>query len=434
MNKEVQEKIDKEFFIQNRCRLIEKMVPHSVAILGGNYPLYTNGDGVLPYVPNHDLWYFTGIKQDETFLILVKDDNDVEEILFILPYDPDVEIWDGERISPEKAALISGIDNILIASEWETVLKGKILGNGLSTLYLNLQEHPRAPFYRNRNHDLYDHCQKYFPLHKFERLSPLIHSLRMVKSPAEISEIRRATEVSRIALAKILPFLKEGYSEKDIEVEMMEVYSRHGESAFSPIVASGKNSCTLHYIVNRNELKAGEVILIDSGARAGLTGMYPADITRVFPISSKKNSKEFTPRQIQVYEAVLRVLKKTTDLIKFGVRIKDYQKESLDFVKEELLSLDLLNKKDLKNPMSHKKYFMHGVSHWLGLDVHDVGCYDGEFKEGMVLTCEPGIYIAEEGLGIRLENNFWLKSKKETENLSASIPLEIEDIYRWMKI
>lgn len=388
----------KKFFARNRQSLLKKLKPNSIAILASNYPIYTNGDGTLPYIQNNDLWYFTGIDQDQTILFLIKSDKIPEtEILFLTAQNPQEEIWNGTTLSVREGKEISGIQTIKETNQLDSLLKKFVFA--ITHIYYNLHEHPRADFYKNRNHDLMEECQKKFPLHLYERLSPLISSLRMIKDQEEITLIQEAIHLTYCGYQQIIPLLKEGIPEKYLEAEIVKEFTRsQGEYAFSPIIASGKNSCTLHYISNHHTLHDG-IVLIDIGAKQN---HYSGDITRCFPLSNNKTkSLTFNKRQRQVYQSVLNTLKRACAIIKIGLSIKEYQKTVEQFMQEELINLGLITTAELKNDFQiHQKYFMHGVSHFLGLDVHDVGDYHGTFKSGMVITCEPGIYIPEEGLSL----------------------------------
>lgn len=421
--------IKPKLFKDNRRRLAELLEPQSLAVVNANDVLPTNADGTFIIHPNADLFYLTGIEQEESILVLFPDAPDPKhrEILFLREPSEHLRIWEGFKHSKEEARKISGIDSIHWISEFPVLFK--ILMFEAKRAYLNNNEHNRAPDeVETRERRFIDQAKRDFPLHEFGRLAPLLHELRFVKDSLEIEMIKEAVEVTNRGFRKVLRMIKPGVNEFEIEGEYSrEFIRRRCKFAYSPIIASGANACTLHYLQNDQECKKGELLLMDVGA---CYGNYNADLTRTVPVSGK-----FTRRQKQVYMAVLRVLRQCIENATVGKAHKDWQNDSHEMMTEEMLRLKLITKEEVKKQDPDKpacrKYFMHGLGHPMGLDVHDVNSGQHFFKENAVYTVEPGIYIPEEKLGVRLEDDIVITGNGPI-NLMAKTPIEPDEIEQIM--
>ena len=421
--------IKPKLFKDNRRRLAELLEPESLAVVNANDVLPTNADGTFIIHPNADLFYLTGIEQEESILVLFPDAPDPKhrEILFLREPSEHLRIWEGFKHSKEEARKISGIDTIHWISEFPVLFK--ILMFEAKRAYLNNNEHNRAPDeVETRERRFIDQAKRDFPLHEFDRLAPLLHQLRFTKDPLEIEMIKEAVEVTNRGFRKVLRMIKPGVKEFEIEGEYSrEFIRRRCKFAYSPIIASGANACTLHYLQNDQECKKGEMLLMDVGA---CYGNYNADLTRTVPVSGK-----FTRRQKQVYMAVLRVLRQCIENATVGKAHKDWQNDSHEMMTEEMLRLKLITKEEVKKQDPDKpacrKYFMHGLGHPMGLDVHDVNSGQHFFKENAVYTVEPGIYIPEEKLGVRLEDDIVITSEGPI-NLMSKTPIEPDEIEQIM--
>ena len=421
--------IKNQLFKDNRRRLAELLEPQSLAVVNANDVLPTNADGTFIIHPNADLFYLTGIEQEESILVLFPDAPDPKhrEILFLREPSEHLRIWEGFKHSKEEARKISGIDSVHWISEFPVLFK--ILMFEAKQAYLNNNEHNRAPDeVETRERRFIDQAKQDFPLHEFGRLAPLLHELRFVKDSLEIEMIKEAVEVTNRGFRKVLRMIKPGVKEFEIEAEYSrEFIRRRCKFAYSPIIASGANACTLHYLQNDQECKKGEMLLMDVGA---CYGNYNADLTRTVPVSGK-----FTRRQKQVYMAVLRVLRQCIENATVGKAHKDWQNDSHEMMTEEMLRLKLITKEEVKKQDPDKpacrKYFMHGLGHPMGLDVHDVNSGQHFFKENAVYTVEPGIYIPEEKLGVRLEDDIVITGNGPI-NLMAKTPIEPDEIEQIM--
>lgn len=417
--------IKSQLFKENRKQLSELLVPKSLAVVNANDVLPTNADGSLVIHPNSDLFYLSGIEQEESLLLLYPDASDpkLREILFVREPNEHLQIWEGYKHSKEDARKISGIRNIKWISEFPGLFR--ILMCEATSAYLNCNEHKRAAVeVETRDDRFITQCKRDYPLQNFRRLAPLLHDLRIVKSPLEIDLLKEAVSITEKGFRRILKFVKPGVTEYEVEAEWArEFIRRRAKFAYSPIIASGKNNCVLHYLQNDQTCKKGQLLLLDVGA---CYANYNADLTRTIPVSGK-----FTRRQKQVYNAVLRVLRASTAGATVGKLHSDWQKESEGMMTEELLKLGLLKPAQVKKQTTEqpavKKYFMHGLGHPLGLDVHDVGDSTKPFKAGCVLTVEPGIYIPEEGFGVRLEDDI-IVTDDGPVNLMAKTPIETDEI------
>ncbi len=417
--------IKSQLFKENRKQLSELLVAKSLAVVNANDVLPTNADGSLVMHPNSDLFYLSGIEQEESILLLFPDASDpkLREILFVREPNEHLQIWEGYKHSKEDARKISGIRNVKWLSEFPGLFR--ILMCEATSAYLNCNEHKRAAVeVETRDDRFITQCKRDYPLQNFRRLAPLLHDLRIVKSPLEIDLLKEAVSITEKGFRRVLKFLKPGVTEYEVEAEWArEFLRRRAKFAYSPIVASGKNNCVLHYLQNDQTCKKGQLLLLDVGA---CYANYNADLTRTIPVSGK-----FTRRQKQVYNAVLRVLRASTAGATVGKLHSDWQKESEDMMTEELLKLGLLKPAQVKKQTAEqpavKKYFMHGLGHPLGLDVHDVGDSSKPFQAGCVLTVEPGIYIPEEGFGVRLEDDIVVTADGPV-NLMAKTPVETDEI------
>lgn len=419
-----------ELFTENRRRFRELLPPASLAIFHSNDVMPTNADGTMAFRQNNDLFYLAGVDQEESILVIFPDAvlPQYREILFLKETSEHILVWEGYKLTKEQAREQTGIRTIMWLDSFKSVLPA--LMNEAENVYLNSNEHIRATVdVQTRDARFIKELREAYPLHQYRRAARLLHQLRAIKSPEEIRLMQKAADITGDAFRRLLGFVKPDVMEYEIEAEIFHEFLRQGSRgpAYGSIIASGANACILHYVSNDRECKDGDVMLLDFGAEYA---NYAADLSRSIPVNG-----QFTKRQRDVYEAVLRVMKFATARLVPGGNIEEYHAAVGQFMEQQLIGLDLLNASDVKNqdpaaPL-YKKYFMHGTSHYLGLDVHDVGFKYRTFEPGMVYTCEPGIYIREEGLGIRLENDI-LITKTGNDDLMKNIPLEAADIERLM--
>lgn len=419
--------IDNQLFIENRKKLVSRLQPNSIVIVHANDIMPTNADGTMRFKQNSDLFYLTGIDQEETIMILAPDfpNEKMREILFLRETSEEIAIWEGHKHTKEEGREISGIQNIKWNQDFEKTLYTLLAET--EHIYLPTNEHIRnASLVETANDRFIKNCMSKFPLHKYERLAPIIYDLRSIKNEIETRLIEHACHITEQGFRRILDTVGPGVWEYEVEAEYAHVFlsNRSRGFAYLPIIAGGANACVLHYLENNQQLKDGDLLLMDVGAEYA---NYNADMTRTIPVNGR-----FTKRQRQVYDAVLRVKTiATEDLLKPGNSIPEYHKAVGELMTEELIELGLLDKTDVKNEdpewPAYKKYFMHGTSHHLGLDVHDVGSVYAKFKPGMVFTVEPGIYIREENIGIRLEDNIVITGNGH-KNLMRNIPIHAEEI------
>jgi len=417
---------NKSLYIRNRENFAKLLKPGSIAIFNSNDQMPTGADGLMPFRQNNDLLYLSGIDQEETILVLFPDfyHKTQREILFIKETSELIAIWEGHKFTKEEASAISGITEIYWVSEFRQVFN--TLMAEAKHVYLNTNEHIRAVVeVETRDARFGKWCRDHYPNHEYERSAPLMHQLRAIKSQEEVDMMQKACNITEKGFRRVLGFVKPGVMEYEIQAEYMHEFLRNRSKGFAyePIIASGFNACVLHYIDNNAECKDGDVILMDVGAEYG---NYNSDMTRCIPVSGK-----FTQRQKDVYNAVLRVKRAAEAMLVPGNVIPEYHIEVGKVMEGELLDLGLIDRTDIKNQdpknPAYKKYFMHGTSHHLGLDVHDVGNIYRKMEEGMIFTVEPGIYIREENLGIRIEDNFVIRANG-LENLMENIPIEAEEI------
>jgi Xaa-Pro aminopeptidase len=418
--------INSSLFVENRERLAKLLKPKSLAIFNSNDPMPTNADGTMGFHQNSDLFYLSGIDQEESILLIFPDcpDPKYREVLFLKETSELIAIWEGYKYTKEHATEVSGIQTLMWTKQFEGFLNSIIFE--AENIYLNTNEHIRNhSFVQTRDTKFIIWAKEHYPLHKFERIAPFMAQLRAIKSTIEIDLMREACRITELGFRRLLSFVKPNVTEYEIEAELIHEFVRNRSKGFAyqPIVASGANACILHYIENNQVCKDGDLILLDVAAEYA---NYNSDLTRTIPVNGR-----FTQRQRAVYNAVHRVFEYAKSILKVGVLWEEYQKEVENFMESQLIDLGLLNRLEVEkqNPDAplFRKYFMHGVSHHLGIDVHDVWNKYRKFEAGMVFTIEPGIYIREEGLGIRLENNFLIT---ETGNidLMANIPMAAEEI------
>jgi len=423
--------IDPQLFVANRRRLAGLLPPHSMAIVNANDIFPTNADGTLRIVPNTDLFYLSGVEQEESVLLLFPDADDERqrEILFLRETSELIAIWEGHKLTRDEARERTGIQRV----EWLSSLPSLLhrLMCEAEHVYLNSNEHRRADIVvETREARFVRQLRERYPLHDFRRLARLMHPLRVVKSPAEVQLLQKACDLTRAGFERVCRFVKPGVNEVEVEAEFAHEFIRgRGGFSYNPIIASGANACVLHYIENDQPCRNGDLLLLDVGASYA---NYCADMTRTIPVNGR-----FTRRQKQVYNAVLRVLRSQIAGLVPGKRIRDWQEESEEAVARECVDLGLLRPRDLKvkveDPMKKpvKRFYMHGCGHPLGLDVHDVGITTEPMQEGWVMTIEPAIYIREEGLAVRLENDVLIR-KEGNVDLMAHIPLEVDAIESMM--
>lgn len=417
---------DKELFIQNRKRFIEKMNRKAIAIFNSNDIMPTSADGTMPFVQQTDLFYLSGIDQEESILLIFPDAHEKpnREILFLKETSEEIAIWEGHKYTKEEARDLSGVQSIFWISQFEEIFNTLLIQ--AETIYLNSNEHLRAKNEVETSDKRFAKwCQEKYPLFNYERAQPILHEIRSTKKTHEINQLKEAIDITEKGFRRVLSFTKPGVMEYEIEAELIHEFisNRSRRFAFQPIIASGFNACVLHYIENKDQCRDGDLVLMDFGAEYG---NYNADLTRCIPVNGR-----FTERQRAVYDAVLRVQREAMAMLRPGNTIPEYHEEVGKIMERELVGLGLLSKTDIKNQdpahPAYKKYFMHGTSHHLGLDVHDYGYPQMKMKAGMVFTVEPGIYIRDENLGIRLENDVIIQDNNIVD-LMENVPIEPEEI------
>jgi len=418
--------IDNALFKNNRMNYINKLIRNSIAVFNANDEFPRSGDQTFVFKQNSDLFYLSGIDQEQTILLLYPDcpNQLYKEVLFIRQTNEHIAVWEGHKYSKKQAQKVSGIESVFWLDDFWNILASVI--HYADNIYLNTNENDRSissVAYRDLRF-ISDMKAKY-PLHKYERSAPILRELRVKKSESEIHLIQKACNITRDAFLRVLKFVTPGVKEYEIEAEIIHEFIRQGATghAYSPIIASGKNANILHYNDNNQVCHDGDVILFDFAAEYA---NYNADLSRSVPVNGR-----FSKRQRDVYMAVLRVMNEAKNILAPGVIWNDYQDEVGRVMEAELIGLGLLKrheveKQDPKMPL-YKRYFMHGTSHHLGLDVHDFASRYKPFEAGNILTCEPGIYIREEGLGIRLENDILITESGSTD-LMADIPLDPDEI------
>jgi Xaa-Pro aminopeptidase len=419
--------IDNKLFIKNRKKFTAQMKPKSLAVFNSNdiYPI--SADSTLPFEQHRDIFYLSGVDQEESILVLFPDapkDNH-KEILFLKETNEHIAVWEGEKLTKEAALKTSGIKTVYWLQEMEKIMFE--IMTQCDTVYINTNEHYRANVETETREDRFTKWLKEkYPAHSVAKSNPILQRLRSVKEQIEIDLMQQACDITEKGFRRVLNFVKPNVWEYGIEAEFMHEFlnNRSRKFAYTPIIASGNNANVLHYIENNQQCKAGDLILLDVGAEYA---NYSSDMTRTIPVSGK-----FTKRQKDVYNAVNRVKDAATKLLVPGALWAEYHIEVGKLMTSELLGLGLLDKNDIKNEdpdwPAYKKYFMHGTSHHMGLDTHDYGILTEPIKANMVFTVEPGIYIPAEGFGIRLEDDVVVQAKGEPFNLMKNIPIEIEEI------
>jgi Xaa-Pro aminopeptidase len=422
--------IDKKLFIQNRRRFAKQLEKRSVAVFNSSDVMPTSADGTHGFIQQTDLFYLSGIDQEDSTLVICPDakEDKFREILFVKETNDKIALWEGHKYSQDEARAVSGIRSVHWNHEFENIFNPLVFES--DNIYLNTNEHLRADGrVETRDARFLKWCRKLFPLHDYQRLAPIMHDLRAVKSTPEVALIKKACRITDKTFRRLLNFIKPGVWEFEIEAEIYHEFLRNRSRgpAFQTIVASGADSCTLHYVKNDKQCRDGDLVLIDFGAEYA---NYAADVTRTVPVSG-----QFSKRQKDVYNAVLKVQKAAIRLLEPGKRIDEFSREVGEVMEAELIRLNLLKAAEVKKQSAdqplYKRYFPHGTSHHLGLDVHDYGNRYREFEPGMVFTCEPGIYINDEGIGIRIENDI-LITKAGPVDLTAGVPREAEEIEELM--
>lgn len=423
--------LNPEIFIQNRKRFIAKMEKNSIAIFNSNDEIPTNGDALYPFVQNSNLFWLSGINQESSMVILFPDNPDPKyrEVLVLVRPDELKEKWNGHQLRVNEGRAISGIQTIV----WLDVLDGLLQPwiHLADTIYLNTNENDRkANLLAVKDYRFAADMRSRYPLHNYKRSAKIMGELRSIKTPLEIEVIQKAIDITENAFRRLLNFIKPGVMEYEIEAEIWHSFLSHRATGpgYSSIIASGDNARVLHYIDNNQECKDGELILMDFGAGYG---NYNADLTRTVPVNGK-----FGRRQKTIYNACLHLHQYAASILKPGISINDYTEKIGDEATVIFQKIGLLKKSEIKNEdpanRAYRKYLYHGISHHLGIDVHDLGTKSEPIKAGMVFTIEPGIYIEEEHMGVRIENNFWI-TKNGNKDLMKNIPITVEEIESLMK-
>lgn len=425
------ELLNNQIFINNRKRFVKEMQPNSIAVFGSNDEFPTNGDAIHKFKQNSNLYWLTGVEQEDSMVILFPSnvDEKYREVLVLVRPNEMKEKWDGKRLRTEEAQKISGIKTIVWLDSLDCLLQPWI--HLADNIYLDSNENDRkAPTVRSRDYRLIDEMKAAYPLHNFLRAAKILKNLRGIKTKEEVVVMQKAIDITEHTFRHLLKFIKPGVMEYEIEAEIMHQFLRQratGE-AYGSIIASGDNARILHYINNNQECKDGDLILMDFGASYG---GYNADLTRTIPVNGK-----FSKRQKEVYNACLHLHNYAKTILKPGISVVDYTDKVGEEATKQFIKIGLLKKEDVKNEdkenRAYRKYLYHGISHHLGIDVHDLGTRTSSLQAGMLLTIEPGIYIEEEKMGIRIENNVWL-TKTGSIDLMKNIPITVEEIEKLMR-
>ena len=423
--------LDPRIFVQNRRHFTATMDKNAIAIFNSNDELPTNGDALHRFKQNSDLYWLCGIEQEDTMVVLFPGNPDPKyrEVLVLVRPNELKEKWDGKRLRAAEARKMTGIETIVWLDSLDALLQQWI--HLADTIYLNTNENDRkANLVPVRDYRFAEEMRKRYPLHQYKRSARIMKELRAIKSPLEIEVVQKAVDITHNTFTRLLKFIKPGVMEYEIEAEIFHSFlsQRATGPAYGSIIASGDRARTLHYISNSEECKSGELILMDFGAEYG---GYCADLTRTVPVNGK-----FTKRQKEVYDGCLHLHNYAKGILKPGISIVDYTEKVGDEATKIFLKLGLLSKTDIKNEdkenRAYRKYLYHGISHHLGIDVHDLGTRTEPIKPGMLFTIEPGIYIEEEQTGVRIENNVWI-TKSGSKDLFAKIPITTEEIEAVMK-
>ena len=427
------DKIDKQLFIKNRKNFMAQMKPNSLAIFNSNDIFSTGADSTLPFTQNRDIFYLSGVDQDASVLVLFPDapKEKHREILFLTETNDHIAVWEGEKLDKDKAFETSGIKTVYWLKDMDKVLFEVM--TQCDTVYLNTNEHYRANVeMETRDARFAKWLKERYPAHSVAKSNPILQRLRAVKDPIELELMQTACDITEKGFRRVLEFTKPGVWEYNLEAEFMHEFlnNRSKGFAYTPISASGNNANVLHYIENNQQCKAGDLILIDAGAEYA---NYSSDMSRTIPVSGR-----FTDRQKDVYNAVNRVKNEATKMLVPGTLWEEYHVEVGKLMTSELLGLGLLDKADVQNENpdwpAYKKYFMHGTSHHIGLDTHDYGLLHEPMQANNVFTVEPGIYLPDEGFGIRLEDDVVIQDNGEPFNLMRNIPIEVEEIEEIMNV
>ena len=414
-------------FIENRKKFTAQMTKNTLAIFNSNdiYPI--SADSTIPFQQHRDIFYLSGVDQEESILVLFPTSSNPahKEILFLKETNDHIAVWEGAKLNKEQAFDATGIKTVYWLQQFDTILK-QLMAEA-SGVYINTNEHLRADTTVQTREDRFVlKLKNDYPAHQVYKSAPILHAIRSVKEKIELDLLQTACNITEKGIRRLLPFIKHGVWEYEIEAELAHEFLRNRSKgfAYTPIIASGKNACVLHYIENNAQCQDGELILLDVGAEYA---NYASDLTRCIPVNGR-----FSERQKAVYSSVLHVKKEAQKLLVPGTMMAEYHKEVGLLMQAELVKLGLIDQTDIKNQdpnwPAYKKYFMHGTSHFLGLDTHDVGLWNVPIQENMVFTCEPGIYIPEEGLGIRIEDDIVIQATGEPFNLMGNIPIEIDEI------
>ncbi len=423
--------LNSELFITNRKRFVEKMKPNSIAIFVSNDEVPSNGDALYPFKQNSDLYWLSGVTQEDSMVILYPDNKDAKykEVLVLVRPNELKEKWDGKRLRKEEATAISGISTIVWLDSIEAVLQTWI--HLTDTIYLDTNENDRkGSWLKTSDYRFVEKMKSRYPLHQYERAAKVMKELRSIKTPFEIEVVQKAIDITQNTFERLLKFIRPGVMEYEIEAEIMHSFlsQRATGQAYGSIIASGDRARTLHYVSNNQECKDGELILMDFGAEYG---GYAADLTRTVPVNGR-----FSERQKEVYNACLHLHNYCKSILKPGISINEYTDKVGEEATQQFIKIGLLTEADVKNEdpenKAYRKYLYHGISHHLGIDVHDLGTRTEPIKPGMVFTIEPGIYIEQEAMGIRIENNVWITDNGNID-LMKNIPITVEDIEALMK-
>ena len=421
------DRIDKQLYIQNRAKFVQHMDSNSLAVFNSNDIYPVSADSTIPFQQHRDILYLSGVDQEESILVLFPDSKNEahKEVLFLKETSELIAVWEGEKLTKENAFEVSGIKTVYWLNQFPVMFKQMMAE--ATTVYVNTNEHLRANTEVQTREDRFIvKLKSDYPAHTTRKSAPIMHRIRSVKESIELDLMQKACKITESGIRRLLSFIQPGVWEYEIEAELAHEFLRKRSNgfAYTPIIASGKNACVLHYIENNQVCLDGDIILLDIGAEYA---NYSSDLTRCIPVNGR-----FTARQKNVYNAVLHVKKEAEKLLVPGTMMAEYHKEVGLLMENQLLGLGLIDKTDIKNQKAewpaYKKYFMHGTSHFIGLDTHDVGLWNEPIQDGMVFTCEPGIYIPEEGLGIRLEDDLVVQASGQPFNLMKDIPLEAAEI------
>ncbi len=420
------DRIDNSLYIQNRKNFSSRMESRALAVFNSNDIITTSADSTRSFKQHTDILWLSGVDQEESILVLFPECHNPNhrELLFLKETNEHIAIWEGEKLDKTAAIATSGIQKIYWLDQFETIFNQ--LMSEAEHVYINTNEHWRANTEAQTREDRWiEWCMEKYPVHNYLRSNPFLHELRAVKHSIEIDLMQKACDITEKGVRRILPFIKPGVMEYEIEAELWHEFIRNRSQgfAYTPILGSGRNACVLHYIENNQECKDGDVILMDFGAEYA---NYASDLTRSVPVNGR-----LTKRQRAVYDAVLRVKNGAIEVLRPGKTLKQYHVEVGSLMEKELVDLNLITMDDIKNQNpewpAYKKYFMHGTSHYIGLDTHDYGPWNAPIPAGSAFTVEPGIYILEENLGIRLEDDYIITDSGH-KNLMENIPIEAEEI------